>query len=168
MPTAVKKTFDDKLSLSNRNLQKILTFYLFECPVPDKSFRGNKFIDYGIRGSASFGKLKQKLLTKASPSLKVNYKPCKITDINTELTAIRARVSSSDEYCVFHMYSEKIVMESLFSLIRNSFAHGSFRASTVGKQRFFFLTNIHDGVKAEMVLREQTLLEWIDCIKSFP
>lgn len=51
--------FDIPESIKNENLQKILKFYLLECPVPGVNSRGKDFEDYGFRGSAAFGKLKK-------------------------------------------------------------------------------------------------------------
>ena len=36
------------IPMSNKNLQRIIKFYLFECPVKGKSVRGKKFEDYEI------------------------------------------------------------------------------------------------------------------------
>jgi len=49
-----QRNFETSIGMSNRNFQKIVSFYLFECPVAGKSKRGKKFDDYGIKGQAAF------------------------------------------------------------------------------------------------------------------
>ena len=62
-------------------------------------------------------------------------------------------------------------MQSLFSAIRNSFAHGSFAVQRYkdnsGKNiQIFFFSNFDGYLKAELVLQEETLLRWIDIVNS--
>ena len=160
------KTFSNRIAISNVNLQKILKFYLFECPVPGISVRGRKFQDFGISGSAAFSRLKKNMLNNASSSLRGNYKPSKKNELDIYFSLMNS-VNPPDEYCVFLKYDEKHVMQSLFSAIRNAFAHGSFCVKNYSGTRIYFLAN-HDGyLKAEVVLHENTLLNWIDCIKNF-
>ncbi|MBQ6019587.1 MAG: hypothetical protein IJL26_05330 [Clostridia bacterium] len=103
------KTFSDKIAISNINLQKILKFYLFECPVPGTSVRGGKFQDFGISGSAAFSKLKKNMLDKASSSLRENYKPSKKNELDINFLLMNS-INPPDEYCVFLKYDEKLVM----------------------------------------------------------
>ena len=69
------RSFKCPESLSDRNLQKILFFYLLECPVEGKSYRGKTFTDFGYHGSSAFSKLKKNLLDAATDSLRRNYYP---------------------------------------------------------------------------------------------
>ncbi len=163
---AYKKSFDNEISLSDKHVRAIVEFYLFECPVPEKSVRGKVFSDFGISGSPAFSKLKKDMLNSASESLKNNYRPTKKDGLQTELLHV-ASVTPPNEYCVFLKYDEKSVMQSLFSAIRNAFAHGSFRVDSYNGERIYFLQNYEKYLKAEMALHEKTLLRWIDCIKEF-
>ncbi len=160
------KQFDDDLSLSNKNLQAILKFYLFECPVPNTSERGKTFSYYGINKSPAYSRLKKALLDSAATSLKSNYKPCKKDELPVAFALVESLLPPN-EYCVFLKYEEKNVLPSLFSAIRNAFAHGSFKVKSYSKARIYYLKNFDGYLKAEIVLHESTLLKWINCIKNF-
>ena len=51
-----KKSFDSDIKFGNNNFQKILKFYLFECPTPGKSRRGTTFEGFGWQGTKQFSK----------------------------------------------------------------------------------------------------------------
>ena len=164
------KKFDKKFPIGNQKFQKILLFYLFECPTPNKSHRGKSFSDLGWNGTSQFSYLKKELLNSATESLKNNYHPCKKEELEKAFISVES-VSPVDEYCVFLKSDEKSVMQSLFSAIRNSFAHGSFAVQRYkdnsGKNiQIFFFSNFDGYLKAELVLQEETLLRWIDIVNS--
>ena len=76
-----------------------------------------------------------------------------------------------EEYCIFLKHDEKTVMQSLFSAIRNSFAHGSlaiqsYKDGNGNSVKIYFFCNYNEYLKAEIILQEQTLLNLIDIIKS--
>ena len=126
--------------MSNRNFQKIVSFYLFECPVAGKSKRGKKFDDYGIKGQAAFARLKKAMLLNATTSLQNNYLPCRQNELSSAFERVKS-IAPTDEYCVFLKYDEKTVMQSLYSAIRNAFAHGSFSVKTYSGVRIYFFAN---------------------------
>lgn len=154
------------IPMSNKNLQRIIKFYLFECPVKGKSVRGKKFEDYGITKSPAFSALKKSMMENATLSLRKNYKPFVKGDLQVSFDEME-KTSPTDEYCVFLKYDEKNVMQSLFSAIRNAFAHGSFCIKRYSGTPIYFLVNYDGYLKAQIVLHESTLLSWIDCIKNF-
>lgn len=164
------KKFDKSYPITDKNFQKVLSFYLFECPTPEASHRAKTFAQLGWSGSPQFSNLKKRLLASASSSLRSNYYPCKKDELNDKFEAVKA-VSPVDEYCVFLKTGEQTVMHSLFSAIRNAFAHGSFAIQSIkdqngSKVRIYFFCNYHDYLKAEIILQETTLLSWIDIVKS--
>lgn len=160
------KDFSSSIPLTNKKFQKILQFYLFECPVAGVSVKGVDFDAYGIR-KKGFEKLKKKMFCKATPSFRNNYKAC---TSNRELSAYLEKcknLSPPDEYCVFFK-NKGTVMESLYYSIRNAFAHGGFCIMQYSKERIYILQNNHnDTIKAEMALHEETLLSWIGCVRDF-
>ena len=160
-----KKTFDNKIDLSSKKLRIILDFYLFQCPVENKSKRGKTFEQLGWKGSNQFGALKRKMLKKATISLKSNYKPCKKDELKKAFLDVK-KIRSPDEYCVFLKFDEETVMQSLFSAIRNALAHGSFAVRTYDGKRIYFFSNYKEYLKAEIVLHEETLLNWIRIVKA--
>lgn len=164
------KEFDKKYPISDKTFQKILSFYLFECPTPGKSKRAKDFSQLGWRGSPQFSNLKKRLLSASTPSLQSNYYPCKKDDLEEHFKLVES-VSPVDEYCVFLRSDEKLVMHSLFSAIRNAFAHGSFaiqsfKDSNKKNLRIYFFSNYDNYLKAEIILQEQTLLNWIHILQS--
>ena len=159
------KTFDNDIKMGSNTFQKILSFYLFECPTPGTSRRGKTFEELGWKGAVQYAKLKKLLLDSASDSLKDNYYPCKKEELVDKFAVVET-VSPTDEYCVFLKTDEKSVMQSLFSAIRNALAHGSFYAKKYGKTQIYFFSNYKDYLKAEIILQEATLIKWIDIIKG--
>lgn len=159
------KQFDKEIKLSNKNLQKILDFYLFSCPTPETSRRTKTFEQLGWKGTKQFAQLKSCLISAASNSLQANYYPCKKDELE-EKFAVVSNVHPVDEYCVFLKNDEKTVLQSLFSAIRNALAHGSFSVQTYKKVRVYFFANYHNYLKAEIVLQEKTLLEWINILQG--
>ena len=160
-----KKDFATAIKMNNSKFQKILEFYLFECPTPNRSVRSKTFADYGWIGRSKFSSLKKSMLSAASDSLKNNYYPCKKEELKEKFQLVK-KVSPTDEYCVFLKYDEKSVMQSLYSAIRNAFAHGSFSVRQYSGVKIYFFANEKKYLKAEIILQENTLLKWIDIIKN--
>jgi len=164
------KNFDRKYPITDKNFFIILAFYLFECPTPNTSVRAKNFSQLGWKGASQFSNLKKKLLESATKSLRKHYYPCKKDELDDKYN-LTSSVKPVEEYCVFLKHDEKTVMQSLFSAIRNAFAHGSFAIQTYKgesgcKMRIYFFCNYNEYLKAELILQEQTLLNWIDIIKS--
>lgn len=157
--------FDVPSSLSNPNLLKIIDFYLFNCPVAGKSVRGKHFEDYGFKGSKSWGKLKAKLLSAATENLKKNYKPGSKEELKLFFQSVE-QISPPDEYCIFLKHEERTVMCSLFSAIRNALAHGSYNVKSYQGIRIYFFLNYKNYKKAQIVLQEKTLLNWVSIIQA--
>lgn len=159
------RNFKQPKSLSNQNLQKIIRFYLLECPVEGKSRRGKTFQEYGFRGSSSFSRLKAALLNSATTSLRKHYYPCKKEELSASFELCDV-LGYPDEYCVFLKSDEKSVVRSMFSAIRNALAHGSFNVNSYKGTRVYFFSNYKDYEKARIVLHETTLLSWISIITA--
>jgi len=157
--------FDNLINLNDKNFQKILNFYLLECPTDGKSKRGKTFSKYGFNGSGSFSVLKKELLNSATKSLRKNYKPSKKGELAENFRFVE-NVVYPNEYCVFLKNDEKTVIQSLFSAIRNSIAHGSFNYKNYKGERYYFFSNFKVYEKARIILKEETLLSWIKIIQN--
>lgn len=164
-PATYYKKFDKEYRSQSENFQKIIDFYLFSCPTPDKSRRGKTFNQYGWNGSPQFAQLKKKMLNTSSLSLKSNYYPCTKDELSEKFETIK-NIRPFDEYCVFLKYDENTVMQSLYAAIRNAFAHGSFNVQKIKDTNVYFLANYDKYLKAEIVLLESTMLEWIAIVKK--
>jgi hypothetical protein len=160
----IKKDFRSEIKF-NKNFQQIITFYLFECPVDNKSCRGKSFDFYGISGVQGFAKLK-KLLLSASNTLKNNYYPCKSSEL-VDVFNKYDYIEKGTEYCIFLKTDEKNIIQSLFAAIRNALAHGSFRCQKLNKEKYYYFENWHNYKKAEGLLKEETLIKWIEIIEKF-
>lgn len=146
-----------KVPINENNFRKIISFYLLESPVDETSYRGNTFYEKGWRG-AKFATLKKKLLKTSETSLVDNYYPSKKDELSSNFKKCE---KLSSEYCVFLKHEERAVIPSLFSAIRNSFAHGSFDVRNYKGQKVYFFANYDKYLKAKIVLHEKTLLNWI-------
>ena len=57
----------------------------------------------------------------------------------------------------------------MFYAIRCAFAHGSFAIHKYKNQTYYVLENKDNGVlKARMVLKEETLIKWIEIVETLP
>lgn len=161
-----QQIFTSSIKLGNSMTAKILKTFLFECPVPGVSVRGQNFDDLGWKGHY-FSSLKAELLFCGSAHLRKNYKPVK-KDQLLETFSQYAVTPTPDEYCVFMFNDEKRVIESLFRAIRNSFAHGSFQVTTANGRTTYYMENYDNYLKARLNLNEETLINWIQVLKRSP
>ena len=104
------------------------------------------------------------MLTASSNNFSSYYFPCNKTQLEVYYKVVE-KAGPLDEYCVFLRSQENTTLQSLFSAIRNAFAHGSFSVRAYNKTRVYFFANYNKYLKAEIVLREDTLLSWIDIVK---
>ena len=118
----LKNKFDTTIKLNDSKVQRIITFYLFECPVEGKNNNDIKvFKDYGFSGIKSFSNLKKDMMEN-SINLKEGYHPC----CKEQLESYFARIDSfldNQEFAIFLKTDEKTVIQSLFSAIRNAIAN---------------------------------------------
>lgn len=154
--------YDCKIIYS-ANFKKILDFYLFACLVPKVSQRGCSLEKYNWTNTA---KLERKM-KKISHISKNNWKVVKKSDDFANYTNL---LTSETKCCLFTNNNGKNVLSILYG-IRNSFAHGSFDIKTINNRKVYFLdackekkAKIHR--KAQIVLYEKTLLDWIKLIKD--
>ena len=159
-----KAMFSTGIPTSRKQFQSIISFYLFNCPVEGKSIRATTFEQKGWKG-ALFSKLKTAMLDNATPELKNRYFPCKKDELEKKFDEIE-KLKATDEYCVFLKHDELRVMESLYSAIRNSLAHGSFVIR--GRTKMYYFANYDGYLKAIINLREETLLNWIAAFDNPP
>lgn len=161
-------TFNDRIKYGSKPFIKILDFYLYRCPTADQSVRSILFKEYGWAGVPAFAELKRLMLDAASPELKDRYKPCNKDALETMMIqlGLDEKKPKIIEGAVFLSTDGKTVMESLYRAIRHAFAHGSFYSCTRSKEKFYLLENFDGYCKARLVLKETTLLRWIDIVKN--
>lgn len=136
--------------LRRQNFQKIIQFYLFECPVIDKkgkrvSSRGRSFKERRLEGNG---------LT----SLCAAMKRCSAATINT-VNQLSVAPHGANEYLIVRERSDMSNVNAYFYAIRNALAHGSFNVDN----GVYEIENWHNGqLKAIGRIREKTLLRWIE------
>lgn len=175
LSTLVSKD-DTPIPLTNKAFQRIIQFYLFECPVrtreripkkdrdpndPQAKYkfrfkrvakRGKSFEDRGLDGA--------KLNTLRAAMKRVS---------NVKLEAVAENEVTDpgiDEYIIIRRNEENTsITEGYFYCIRNAFAHGNFDVVN----GVYYLRNMAgDTIKGLAKLKEETLLAWIELVNMTP
>ena len=78
--------------------------------------------------------------------------------------------SLADPYFEMVVFKENTAIgktKSVFYMIRNGFAHGSFSVETADVGRIYYFESEKDGeIKGQLRLREETLLAWINLVDT--
>ena len=166
-----------KIPLNDANFQKIIDFYLFGCPCETE--KGSK-----KKGTKSYSKISKRAKTLRSQGWTGSYLNTLLasmkhttsghlayhtfdnkSDIKAEVSKIEKNTSLSDinfEMIAMADRADMSKTSAIFYYIRNAFAHGSFSVVKDGSQTMFYLESAKDDtVKAQIRLREETLLKWI-------
>lgn len=151
---------------SKAKSQRILNFYVFSCPVEGVNIQSKKINEYGwntpvLKRSLS-GKLKNLITDKHFKIAKNALEFDEILQSNKVLNTMGNICES-----VLLTSDQTNISELLFRTIRNSFAHGAFLIKMNKKELYYILENRNNGkLKARMIVKEETLLKWIDILKN--
>ena len=172
------------IPLNNKNFQKILNFYLFNCPVEtEKGSVRKRTKSYSkvskraktLRAQGWTGGYLNTLLSsmKKTSSGQLYYHVFGVnTDINVEVCNIQKITTLSDKHFELIAMVERSDMNktnAIFYYIRNAFAHGSFSVLKDGEKVIYYFQSTKDNnVKALIRLREETLLKWIKDVSLSP
>ena len=168
----------NEIPLDSQSFQKIIKFYLFECPVrlrkpiPKKdrnlddpqskykylfkkvSKRGVTFDERGLDG-ASLNTLRAAMKRVTGVILKA------VDDTESVSTAV-ANMEGSEYIVIKRNESSCSITEGYFYCIRNALAHGDFNIV----EKVYFLKNEDKGsIKGLARLTEKSLLAWIDLVE---
>ena len=170
----VKKAMEIKhqIPIENLNFQKIIKFYLFECPVETKQKvnvinNGKKTQRTLYRKVSHRGKsFKERKLKRGDF---ISLKAAMIrSSYGLILSASNEEPKSPnvDEYIVIKKNEDHVnIIEGYFYCLRNGFAHGSFDVNG----NYYIFENSYEGkLKGIARLKENTLLEWIDLCSMSP
>lgn len=165
---AIKWTFNGNYSFADKRFARIYRFYVIETPVSGVSARGKSFGSRNINLKYLNSTLKREFSFLRSAwivkTIKEIEAACKERGLD--------KTVKLDEEIVIHTENHKLCAgrtDSLFYAIRCSFAHGSFAIHKHNGCKYYVLENKDkDKLKARMVLKEETLLKWIDLVESFP
>lgn len=164
------------IPLSSKRFQRIIQFYLFECPVrtyertkkpeliktedqPDPKYsyefkkvskRGITFADRNLDGA--------RLNSFRAAMLRVT--DVKLIAVKTIQDVVAVAEKESGEYIVIKKNDENVsITEGYFYCIRNAFAHGDF---DVKGSTYTFKNETKGTIKGLARLKEDSLLAWID------
>lgn len=170
--------------LKDENFQRVLDFFLFHCPSEIEKVNKKK----GTRTYSKVSKRAETLRTKGwtggylntllasmkhTSSGQLEYRTFNAAvEIEKEVKALEKDTSMRDkhfEMIVFMERSDMSKTSAIFYYIRNAFAHGSFSIVNANGKKVYYLESDKDGiVKAQIRLREETLLNWIKTFRLFP
>ena len=155
-------------SLSSSNFQKILKFYLLECPV--KTDRGRVAQRGLIFEQRGFQKHKLTLLLTAMKKMLfgniIVFKTSNGDNRTVESELERSGIANKPEFVVVRA-TNTTNTEAIFYCIRNAMAHGTFSVSTRQNDIFYHFESHKDGkLRGRVCLNEETLLQWINLIEK--
>lgn len=164
----------ESIPVKDSNFQKILNFYLFNCPVVYTQKRNKKvikkavseraktFIDQGWEGYA----IPTLLSEMKNCAYNLNYKPLK-KNVLIDNSFLQKEEIQAGEMIFFLEREDMGDMYAIYYGIRNAFAHGSFSVVKQQSEMVYYLQSAKEGVtKSAMRLRERTLLKWIELFYS--
>lgn len=158
----------------DENFKKILLFYVVKCPRDKASSRGINIKE--IWGNNVWGKriLRNKILEVGDLIPKENYlKVNKSDEISNAIAHIKLNgnfhTKLSGNKIVFCKNGEQEIINILY-YIRCSFAHGRFTIKKENNIKYYILEATKNRgkieLKSRMILKESTLLDWIDIINN--
>lgn len=157
--------------MSSQNFQRILKFYLLECPV---RLNGGNNVVQRVRNFANRGFVGQKLtlLLNAMRKVSIGFRdrfvtaPETVEDVYSEIMA---------KNCPYREFSivkatNTTQTESIYYCIRNAMAHGSFSTEEHNGQTFYHFESRsprdRNKLRGRVCVSEETLLAWIDIIEK--
>ena len=153
---------NDTIPFSDGNYIKIVDFYQHKCPVVFKNGQrvAHRGFDFKAKGWNS------NLIKTFLCEIKKNcghplyYKCCKS---NESVEDVMPQADTNLEAIVYKENCNLYKTQSIFYAIRNAFAHSSFSVVNNGSYKIYYLESSKDGIiKAQIRLKETTLLHWID------
>ncbi len=160
------------IPIKDVNFQKIICFYLFECPARSVR-REEKKAGEGITKEHPHPKYRFKYNRVSQLGLTFEDRGIVGAKLNTLRAALLKTAGKDFVLCVgankdipkskeyIWLKDTEFITEGIFRFIRNSFAHGEFDI----KNKIYRLVN-HSGtdLKGQAVISERTLLEWIKVV----
>ena len=159
----IKWNFTSKYNFSDRQFAKIYSFFVIESPVEGNSHRGKTFKDMGWNLTHLCSLLKKETLISNDCWFSGNTK--EVEDKIKE-KEIYDSVKLPTEI-IIHTNSQSSKTASLFHTIRCAFAHGSFAIHKYNKDNYYFFENNNKkGCSGRIIIKEKTLLKWINIIEN--
>ncbi len=159
-PTWIK---NNNIEFSDSNFQKIIDFYLFKTPAENLSARSKSVESYGWNNTYN---LKKKIGLTSNQSLFTFAETLKEMEEALSDSNLKKRFweNHNERVC---LYVQKNQLNSLFYHIRNSLAHGRFDIIKRNTDNIFVMEDVNKKcISARMVIKESTLLNWIEIIEQ--
>ena len=168
---------NNKTPLMDLKFLEIIDFYLFNCPCETERGSSKKGTKEYVKVSKRANTLRSRGWTggylntllasmkhTASSHLEYHTFDSK-TDIQAEVSKIEKHSTLSDKHFELIAMAERSDMNktsAIYYYIRNAFAHGSFSVIKDKSTTIYYLESAKDDtIKAQIRLREETLLKWI-------
>lgn len=160
----------------NKNFIKIIDFYLFNCPArhtcKSKDLTGKNEYNFSFSKVSARGKtfaergIECGALRALRAAMKRTSYQGKLFDLTLDKPEeMEKYLSIAGEICLTVKNSQMSQTDAIYYAIRNAFAHGSFSI----EKGFYCLENVNKGkVKGRIILKEETLLKWIDLCSLTP
>lgn len=153
---------NNDIDFSDRNFQRIIDFYLLKSPAENLSARGRTLESYNWNNTYD---LKRKIGITSKHGFFTFAETLAEMDEALKDSNLGKRFweNLNERAC---LYTVKNQLNALFYHIRNSFAHGRFDVVKSEADSIFVMEDVNKkNVSARMVLKESTLLNWIDIIE---
>ena len=163
-----KWAFKNNYSFEDKNFARIFKFYVIETPVSGVSARGTSFKERGVNMISLCAAMKRE-----TPFLKEYWFEKAVKDVPKccEESGIHKNASMNREIAIHTLNNQHCSgkTDSLFYAIRCAFAHGSFAIHHYRSEKYYILENRdREKLKARRILREGSLLKWIDVVEACP
>lgn len=159
-----------------KDIIRIITFFVFHSPCPGVSVQGKTLAEYGWHDPWNSPYYLNKQLKKAATKLSLFIPVGICSNMETILQnngCDKEFPPNSSMEAALYYDSDSNQFLSLFRHIRNAFAHGLVRFGKVGRETAFIFEDVKINkekkeriVTARIVLRKSTLLKWIDMIEA--
>lgn len=161
----------------NERLMRIVTFFVFHSPCPSLSSMGRTLEEYGWHNPWRKPFYLSKQLKRAATNFDLLYSASTLDSLEDALKKanLSEGFSTADlsKECICFYDSNKNQFMSVFNHLRNAFAHCRLNMVEVDNECVFLLEDVcpkKQGsslkLSARMVLRESTLLKWINIIEA--
>ncbi len=163
--------------LNNKYTKRIINFYLFHTPVQDKSALSRPLSSYGWTDPWNAPEYLNRRLANIISNNNFLIEAPRITDMRTPLQSAGLLESfpgdpTEEKICIYAGNDSQYY--SVLKHIRNCFAHGRFSIIKKGRgyDVFYIFEDItasnSKNISARMILKQSTLLKWIDVIEKGP
>ena len=161
---------------NDKDLFRIVTFFVFHSPCANLSSMGKPLIEYGWCDPWKSPYYLNKQLRQAASTYELIYSAKDYDEMDSELEKADLKNSfpsdfSRERICIYDNQNNQFL--SIFYHIRNVFAHCRLNMVDIGEDCVFLLEDIKPNknrdqlkVSARMILRKSTLLKWIEIIEN--